>query len=257
MKAVILAGGRGTRIEEESQYKPKPMVEIGGKPIIWHIMKIYSHYNIKNFIICCGYKGYLIKEYFVNYFLHNSDIEVKIKENQVKLFNREEEDWNIILADTGLDTATAGRLKKVEQYLLEDENFCFTYGDGLADIKIDEKINFHLNHKKNLTLSAVQLPGRYGSLEIHNNEVKKFLEKPTGDNLTINGGFFVLRKEIFKYIRSYNEIGEEDTLPRIVMDNQAMAYTHNGFFGSMDSLRDKNQLNNLWNSNLAKWKMWK
>lgn len=257
MKAIILAGGRGTRIEEESQFKPKPMIEIGDKPIIWHVMKIYSHYNIKDFIICCGYKGYLIKEYFINYFLHNSDVEVKIKENQVKIFNREEEDWNIILAETGHDTATAGRLKKVEKYLLEDENFCFTYGDGLADIKIDDKINFHLNHKKNLTLSAVQLPGRYGSLEIHNNEVKKFLEKPKGDNLTINGGFFVLKKEIFKYIRSYNESWEEDTLPRIVKDNQAMAYTHNGFFGSMDSLRDKKHLNNLWYSNSAKWKMWK
>ena len=243
-------------LKKESQYKPKPMIEIGDKPILWHIMKIYSHYDIKDFIICCGYKGYLIKEYFVNYFLHNSDVEVKIKENQVRLFNRDEEDWNIILADTGHHTATAGRLKKVEKYLLNDENFCFTYGDGLADIKIDEEINFHLKHKKHLTLSAVQLPGRYGSLEIDKNEIKNFLEKPKGDNTTINGGFFVLRKEIFKYIQSFNESWEEDTLPRIVKDNQAMAYTHSGFFGSMDSLRDKNHLNNLWDSNLAKWKMW-
>lgn len=256
MKAIILAGGRGSRIEEESHQKPKPMIEIGSKPIIWHIMKIYSYYNIKNFIICCGYKGYLIKEYFVNYFLHNSDIEIKIKDNQVKLFNRDEEDWNIILADTGDDTATAGRLKKVEKYLKNDENFCFTYGDGLSNINIKDKVAFHLNHKKYLTVAAVQLPGRYGSLEINNHEVKKFLEKPKGDNMTINGGFFVLRKEALNYIDSYKESWEEETLPKIVKDKQAMAYKHDGFWASMDTLRDKNQLNNLWNNNLAKWKIW-
>ena len=256
MKAVILAGGRGSRIEEESQQKPKPMIEIGTKPIIWHIMKIYSHYNIKNFIICCGYKGYLIKEYFVNYFLHNSDIQINIKNNEIKLFNRDEEDWNIILADTGEETATAGRLKSIKKYLDDDENFCFTYGDGLADINIKNKIDFHLNHQKNLTVTAVQLPGRYGSLEIKNNEVKNFLEKPKGDNLTINGGFFVLRRDSLNYIKSFQESWEEETLPKIVKDDQAMAYKHDGFWASMDTLRDKIQLNNLWKNNLAKWKIW-
>ncbi len=256
MKAVILAGGRGSRIEEESQHKPKPMIEIGTKPIIWHIMKIYSHYNIRNFIICCGYKGYLIKEYFVNYFLHNSDVQINIKNNEIKLFNRDEEDWNIILADTGEETATAGRLKSIEKYLDDDENFCFTYGDGLADINIKNKIDFHLNHKKNLTVTAVQLPGRYGSLEIKNNEVKNFLEKPKGDNLTINGGFFVLRRDTLNYIKSFQESWEEETLPKIVKDDQAMAYKHDGFWASMDTLRDKIQLNNLWKNNLAKWKIW-
>lgn len=255
MKAVILAGGYGTRISEETETKPKPLVEIGGRPILWHIMKTYSHYGINDFVICCGYKGYLIKEYFSNYFLHNSDITVDIKNNKVDVHQNPSEPWKVTLVDTGLDTLTGGRLKKVKQYV-KDETFCFTYGDGLSNVNISELITFHQKNKKSATVTAVQPPGKYGNLELREDMVTKFIEKPQGNGGWINGGYFVLEKNVFDYIDDEKTIWEKDSLEKLAMDNQLIAFKHKGFWQPLDTLRDKNNLEKLWLTNNAKWKIW-
>ena len=257
MKAVILAGGLGTRLAEETSIKPKPMVEIGGMPILWHIMKIYSFYGINDFIICCGYKGYVIKEFFANYFLHQSDITFDIKNNDIKIHHKRTEDWKVTLVDTGLDTMTGGRLKRVEEYLKGEDEFFFTYGDGLADINLIEVLNFHKNHGKIATITSVFPPGRFGALQIENdNQVIKFQEKPKGDGALINGGFFVLSKKVFDYIDGDSTIWEEEPLKNITKDGQLMSYKHEGFWHPMDTLRDKQKLNQLLEINQAPWKLW-
>ncbi len=255
MKAVILAGGYGTRISEETQTKPKPLIEIGGRPILWHIMKIYSHYGINDFIICCGYKGYKIKEYFSNYFLHNSDITVDIKNNKVEVHQKPSEPWKVTLVDTGLDTMTGGRLKKVKQYV-GNETFCFTYGDGVSNVNISELIAFHKKNKKIATVTSVQPPGRYGNLELKGNSVTRFIEKPQWDGGWINGGFFVLEKDVFEYISDEKTTWEKNSLEKLAKDNQLIALKHKGFWQPLDTLRDKNNLEKLWASNKAEWKIW-
>jgi glucose-1-phosphate cytidylyltransferase len=255
MKAVILAGGLGTRLSEETVIKPKPMVEIGGMPIIWHIMKIYSHHGINDFIICCGYKGYLIKEYFMNYSLHTSDVNIDLTSNNIQVINKTQEDWKITLVDTGEDSMTGGRLKRVAEYL-DDEDFCFTYGDGVADIDIQKLIDFHKNHKKLATLTATYPPGRFGSLVIKNNTVNKFMEKPKGDGAVINGGFFVLSPKVINLINDDQTIWEQEPLNKLASDGELMSFLHNGFWQPMDTLRDKTYLNDLWNEDKAPWKKW-
>ena len=255
MKAVILAGGLGTRLSEETVIKPKPMVEIGGMPIIWHIMKIYSHHGINDFIICCGYKGYLIKEYFMNYSLHTSDVNIDLTSNNIQVINKTQEDWKITLVDTGEDSMTGGRLKRVAEYL-DDEDFCFTYGDGVADIDIQKLIDFHKNHKKLATLTATYPPGRFGSLVIKNNAVNKFMEKPKGDGAVINGGFFVLSPKVISLINDDKTIWEQEPLNKLASDGELMSFLHNGFWQPMDTLRDKTYLNDLWNEDKAPWKKW-
>lgn len=255
MKAVILAGGLGTRISEETQLKPKPLIEIGGMPILWHIMKIYSHYNINDFVICCGYKGYMIKEYFANYFLHMSDVTFDLEQNKMDVHHKTVEPWKITLVDTGLDTMTGGRLKKVENYL-DDETFCFTYGDGLSDINIHELINFHKNQKTLATVSAVRPPGRFGSMKIQNDTVSKFQEKPLGDGNWINGGFFVLEPKVIDYISDSNTSWELEPLEKLSEEKELSAFQHRGFWQPVDTLRDKNQLEEMWNNNKALWKIW-
>ena len=257
MKAVILAGGLGSRLSEETDSKPKPMVEIGGKPILWHILKIYSTYNINDFIICCGYKGYVIKEYFSNYFLHNSDVTFDLKNNKLEIHSKYSESWNVTLVDTGENTMTGGRLRRIRNYL-DNEDFCFTYGDGLADININDLINFHYNSKSLATLTAVQPPGRFGSLEVDQNfKVNKFFEKPQGDGGWINGGFFVLNTKVIDYIEGDQTIWEQEPLRNLARDNKLSAYKHIGFWHPMDTLRDKKFLDELWNANKSKWKVWK
>jgi len=255
MKAVILAGGYGTRISEETQIKPKPLVEIGGRPILWHIMKAYSHYGINDFIICCGYKGYKIKEYFTNYFLHNSDITVDLKSNHVDIHQNPSEPWKVTLVDTGLDTMTGGRLKRVEKYV-GTETFCFTYGDGVSDVNISELVKFHQKNKKSATVTSVQPPGRYGNLELNDNLVSKFIEKPQGDGGWVNGGFFVLEHDVFDYIKDDRATWEKGSLEKLAENNQLVAFKHNGFWQPLDTLRDKNSLEKLWVSNKANWKVW-
>lgn len=255
MKAVILAGGYGTRISEETQTKPKPLIEIGGRPILWHIMKTYSHYGINDFIICCGYKGYKIKEYFTNYFAHNSDITVDLKNNHVDVHQKPSEPWKVTLVDTGLDTMTGGRLKKVEKYV-GNETFCFTYGDGVSDVNISEVIKFHQKNKKSATVTSVQPPGRFGNLELNDNLVSKFIEKPQGDGGWINGGYFVLEHDVFDYINDDTTIWEKDSLEKLAQNNQLLAFKHNGFWQPLDTLRDKNYLEKLWVSNKDSWKVW-
>ena len=255
MKAVILAGGYGTRISEETRIKPKPLVEIGGRPILWHIMKAYSHYGINDFIICCGYKGYKIKEYFTNYFLHNSDITVDLKSNHVDIHQNPSEPWKVTLVDTGLDTMTGGRLKRVEKYL-DDKTFCFTYGDGLSDVDISELISFHKMKKKKATLTAVRPPGRYGVLDLKDEQVKQFVEKPKGDGSWINGGYFVLESDVFDYIDDDATVWEKEPLEQLSKENQLSAYRHNGFWQPLDTLRDKNSLEQLWLTKNAHWKKW-
>tara|TARA_X000001036_G_C20652072_1_gene795450 strand:+ start:976 stop:1749 length:774 start_codon:yes stop_codon:yes gene_type:complete len=257
MKAVILAGGLGTRISEESQFKPKPMIEIGGKPILWHILKIYSFYGINDFIICCGYKGYLIKEYFSNYFLHTSDVTFDFKDNTTKVHHQNTEPWKITLVDTGEITMTGGRLLKVKSYLMNENSFCFTYGDGLSDVNINKLIDFHNNNGLCATLTAVQPPGRFGSIAYERGKVLAFNEKPKGDGSWINGGFFVLTPEVFNYIDGDETIWEEKPLQKLSEDSQLGAYHHEGFWQPMDTLRDKNQLEDLWNKRQAPWKIWK
>jgi glucose-1-phosphate cytidylyltransferase len=255
MKAVILAGGFGTRISEETNLKPKPMIEIGGMPILWHIMKIYSSYGINEFVICCGYKGYVVKEYFANYFLHMSDVTFDMKNNKMKVNQKFAESWKVTLVDTGLNTMTGGRLKKIQKYL-DNETFCFTYGDGLANIDLKKLINFHKKSNSFATLTAVQPPGKYGALNLNNNKVIKFEEKPAGDGSWINGGFFVLEPEIFNYLKDDSTVWEKEPLEKMAKQNKVAAYKHDGFWQALDTLRDKNHLQSLWDSNKAPWKVW-
>lgn len=256
MQAVILAGGFGTRISEESYLKPKPMIEIGSKPIIWHIMKIFSHYKINDFIICCGYKGYLLKEYFSNYFLHNSDVTFDLGTNKIEIHKKNSEDWKVTLIDTGLNTLTGGRIKRIKEYINED-NFCLTYGDGLSDINISKLIEFHYSQKKDATLTAVQPAGRFGVLKITNqNEVQSFQEKPIGDGGWVNGGFFILNKSVINKIQDDNTIWEKEPLINLAKNNNLAAFKHKGFWHPMDTLRDKNYLEDLWNSSNPPWKIW-
>ena len=257
MKVVILAGGKGTRISEESIYKPKPLIEIGGKPIIWHIMKHYSQYGFNDFIICCGYKGYVIKEYFANYFKHQSDLTFNMKDNKMIIHEKRAEPWTVTLIDTGDETMTGGRLKRVAPYLIEEEDFCFTYGDGVADIDIKALLQFHKAHGKDATLSATYPPGRFGALDIVNGEVRKFQEKPRGDGALINGGFFVLSPKVIDRIENDATIWEQGPLKGLAADNQLMAFKHEGFFQPMDTLREMMMLNEMWDSNKAPWKVWK
>tara|TARA_Y100001954_G_scaffold238970_1_gene309914 strand:+ start:2868 stop:3641 length:774 start_codon:yes stop_codon:yes gene_type:complete len=256
MKAVILAGGFGTRLSEETNKIPKPMVKIGGKPILWHILKIYSSYGINDFIICCGYKSYIIKEYFYNYFIHNSDITLNLKSNKIKVHKKRSEDWNITLVDTGLNSMTGGRLKRIKEFIKNDECFCFTYGDGLSDIDISKLIRFHKSHGKLATLTAVYPPGRFGALKINENKVIKFEEKPQGDGALINGGFFVLSPKVLEFINDDSTIWEQEPLMKLAKDGQLMSYIHKSFWQPMDTLRDKINLEKLWQSD-APWKSWK
>jgi glucose-1-phosphate cytidylyltransferase len=258
MKAVILAGGLGTRISEETHLKPKPMIDIGGKPVLWHIMKIYSAYGINDFIICLGYKGYCIKEYFANYFLHMSDVTFNMVDNSMKVHQQYSEPWNVTLVDTGEASMTGGRLKRVAIYLNPAEEFCFTYGDGVADIDIAKVIVHHKKQNVLATMTAVQPPGRYGSLEIAaNGHVNRFQEKPRGDGGWINGGFFVLNPKVIDYIDNDNTIWEKAPLEKLAAEGQLTAYQHSGFWQAMDTLRDKVKLEELWQSGNAPWKIWK
>ena len=257
MKAVILAGGLGTRISEETHLKPKPMVEIGGKPILWHIMKIYSAHGIHDFVICCGYKGYVIKEYFANYFLHMSDVTFDMANNRMDVHQRNAEPWRVTLVDTGDETLTGGRLKRVADYVRDEEAFCFTYGDGVANVDITALVAFHRQHGKQATVTAVQPPGRYGALNMDGEAVRGFIEKPRGDGGWINGGFFVLSPKCLDYIAGDTTSWEADPLVRLAADGEMMAFEHTGFWQPMDTLRDKNHLEELWLSGNAPWKSWK
>jgi len=254
MKAVILAGGYGTRISEESQFKPKPMIEIGGMPILWHIMKNYSVHGINEFVICLGYKGYLIKEFFANYSLHSSDVTIDLQKNESSIINSKTEPWKVTLVDTGIDTMTGGRLKRVEKYL--ETTFCLTYGDGVSDLDISSLIQFHKEKKKITTLAAVQTPGRFGVLSLDKDNVAKFIEKPKGDSSWINGGFFVMEPQIIDYIKNDETILEREPLEELSKNGQLGAYKHTGFWQPMDTLRDKNKLEELWSSGKAPWKNW-
>jgi glucose-1-phosphate cytidylyltransferase len=256
MKAVILAGGLGTRISEETHLKPKPMIEIGGRPMLWHLMKIYSGHGINDFVICCGYKGYLVKEYFANYFLHMSDVTFDMKNNTMDVHQKNAEPWKVTLVDTGEDTLTGGRLKRVKDYVSDQEAFCFTYGDGLANVDITRLIDFHRSQKKLATITAVQPPGRYGSLDIQNNLVSRFIEKPKGDGGWINGGFFVLSPKCIDYIEGDQSSWEGEPLERLAKEAELGAYMHKGFWQPMDTLREKNLLEALWVSGQAPWKNW-
>ena len=256
MKAVILAGGLGTRISEETHLKPKPMIEIGGKPIIWHIMKLYSFHGVNDFIICCGYKGHVIKEYFQNYFLHMSDVTFDLSENHMKVHKKKAEPWKVTLVDTGENTLTAGRLKRVANYLDPTEPFCFTYGDGLSDVDISKSIQFHNDHGKLATITAVQPPGRYGALDCEGATVKGFTEKPKGDGGYINGGFFVLSPKVIDLIDGDDSSWEAEPLNKLASKNDLIAFEHDGFWQAMDTLRDKHQLEELWSADKAPWKNW-
>jgi len=256
MKAVILAGGLGTRISEETHLKPKPMVEIGGRPILWHILKLYSVHGINDFVICCGYKGYVIKEYFANYFLHMSDVTFDMTQNTMEVHQRKAEPWRVTLVDTGETTLTGGRLKRVARHLDGEEAFCFTYGDGLADIDITAEIAFHRGHGRLATVAAVQPPGRYGALALEGERVSGFQEKPLGDGGWINGGFFVLSPKVLAYIDGDQTSWESESLERLAAEDQLRAYFHTGFWQPMDTLRDKNHLEALWQSGRAPWKVW-
>jgi len=256
MKAVILAGGRGTRLAEESDLRPKPMVSIGGRPILWHIMKIYSSHGIHDFVICCGYMGYVIKEYFANYFLHMSDVTFDMTHNRMEIHERHAEPWRVTLVDTGDTTQTGGRLGRVRQYLEDEEAFCFTYGDGVADIDISAEMAFHRSHGKLATVAAVQPPGRFGSLELKGDAVSAFVEKPLGDGGFINGGFFVLSPKVLDLIDSDQTIFEGPVLGELIARDQLAAFQHTGFWRPMDTLRDKTVLEDLWTSGNASWKTW-
>ncbi|MFB4393831.1 MULTISPECIES: glucose-1-phosphate cytidylyltransferase [unclassified Pseudomonas] len=256
MKAVILAGGLGTRISEESHLRPKPMIEIGGKPIIWHIMKIYSHYGINDFVICLGYKGYVIKEYFANYFLHMSDVTFDMAENRMDIHNRHAEPWRVTLVDTGENTATGGRLKRVRDYV-GNETFCLTYGDGVSDVDIPRLIDFHRQHGKMATVTAVQPPGRYGALDVQGEQVRGFQEKPAGDGGWINGGFFVLEPAVLEYIEGDDTTWEYEPMRRLAEDGQLMSHLHRGFWQPMDTLRDRMQLEAHWKNGEAAWHLWR
>lgn len=256
MKLVILAGGLGTRISEETTFRPKPMVEIGGKPILWHIMKAYSAYGINDFVICCGYKGYMIKEYFANYFLHMSDVTFDMANNKMEVHQEYADAWKVTLVDTGESTMTGGRLKRVKEYVRNEEVFCLTYGDGIGDINITELVAFHKAQKVKATLTSVSPPGRFGALEIEDSKIKSFQEKPKGDGVSINGGFFVLSQGVFDYLESDETIWEREPLERLAQEGDLAAFKHNGFWQPMDTLRDKEFLEQLWQSGSAPWKIW-
>lgn len=255
MKAIILAGGLGTRISEETSTRPKPMVEIGGKPILWHIMKNYSAHGIHDFVICCGYKGYVIKEYFANYFLHMSDVTFDMRNNKMEVHHRSAEPWRVTLVDTGENTMTGGRIKRVAEHI-GDEDFCCTYGDGVSDVNITELIAFHRQQGKLATLTATQPPGRFGALNFAGNSVTSFQEKPQGDGGWINGGFFVLSPKVLDYIKDDSTIWEREPMEKIASEGQMAAYFHTGFWQPMDTLRDKNHLEELWANGKAPWKIW-
>lgn len=256
MKAVILAGGLGTRLSEETSTRPKPMVEIGGKPILWHIMKMYSSHGVNDFIICCGYKGYLIKEYFANYFLHMSDVTFNMRDNTMKVHDKRAEPWNVTLVDTGEDSMTGGRLRRVADFVRDDEAFCFTYGDGVSDLDIRATLAFHKQHGKSATLTATYPPGRFGALDIQDGQVLNFKEKPKGDGALINGGFFVLNPSVLDRLAGDSDIWEQEPLMGLAADGELMAYEHQGFWQPMDTLRDKHLLEELWQSGKAPWKTW-
>jgi glucose-1-phosphate cytidylyltransferase len=257
MKAVILAGGLGTRISEETYLKPKPMIEIGGKPILWHIMKIYSYYGVNDFLICCGYKGYLIKEYFANYFLHMSDVTFNMEDNTMEVLQRNVEPWRVTLIDTGENTMTGGRLKYVEQFLKDEDLFCFTYGDGLSNVNITKLIDFHRAQKVKATLMATFPPARFGVLNIQGDKVRTFEEKPKGDGGMINAGFFVLSPSVFDLLDGDSCVWERSPLETLAKTGELAAYQHHGFWHAMDTLRDKTHLEELWQSDYAPWKVWK
>lgn len=256
MKAVILAGGLGTRISEETHLKPKPMVEIGGHPILWHIMKSYSYHGVNEFVICCGYKGYVIKEYFANYFLHMSDVTFDMSTNQIEVHEHHAEPWRVTLVDTGDDTMTGGRLKRVKQYVKDEEAFCFTYGDGVSDVDITTQIAFHKTHGKLATVTAVLPPGRYGALQRDGDAVQGFIEKPRGDGGWINGGFFVLSPKVIDFISDDATSWEGEPLTHLAAKNELMAFEHGGFWQPMDTLREKNLLEELWQTGRAPWRKW-
>ena len=256
MKAVILAGGLGTRLSEETSVRPKPMVEIGGKPILWHILKMYSAHGINDFIICCGYKGYVIKEYFANYFLHMSDVTFNMRDNTMKVHDQRAEDWNITLVDTGDESMTGGRLRRVADYVKDEEAFCFTYGDGVSDLDISATLAFHKAHGKAATLTATFPPGRFGALDIQKGQVLNFKEKPKGDGALINGGFFVLSPTVLQYLEDDSTTWEQEPLMKLAAEGQLMAYEHPGFWQPMDTLRDKMHLEELWLADEAPWKTW-
>jgi glucose-1-phosphate cytidylyltransferase len=256
MKAVILAGGLGTRLSEETTIKPKPMVEIGGKPILWHIMKMYSAHGINDFIICCGYKGYLIKEYFANYFLHESDVTFDMQKNSMEVHHERAEPWIVTLVDTGEQSMTGGRLARVSEYLKDEDAFCFTYGDGVSDIDITKLVKFHNEHGKDATLTAAFSPARFGALNIENNQILSFTEKPQGDGALINGGFFVLSPNVLKRITGDDCVWEQEPLNGLAFDGNLMAYSHKGFWQPMDTVREMIFLQDLWEKGKAPWKVW-
>ncbi|WP_340297147.1 MULTISPECIES: glucose-1-phosphate cytidylyltransferase [unclassified Roseobacter] len=258
MKVVLLAGGYGTRLSEETDLKPKPMLEIGGKPILWHIMKIYSTYGLNDFIICCGYKGYAIKEYFSNYFLHQSDVTFDLGNNSLQVHQNKAEPWSVTLVDTGEDTMTGGRLKRIRSYLNAEEDFCFTYGDGVGDINIPKLIDFHRAHGLDATLTATRPPGRYGALKLTPDDgVERFVEKPEGDGSWINCGFFILKPRVIDRIEGDETSWEKEPLEQLAFDGSLAAFKHTGFWQPMDTIREKKYLNDLWNSGAAPWKVWK
>ena len=257
MKAVILAGGLGTRISEESHLRPKPLIEIGGKPILWHIMKSYSAHGINEFVICCGYKGYIIKEFFANYFLHTSDVTFDMQKNEMEVHQRFAEPWRVTLVDTGDNSMTGGRLRRVRQYVQNDEAFCFTYGDGVADVDISASIQFHKDHGALGTMTAVQPPGRFGAIDMDGQRITAFKEKPQGDGNWINGGYFVLSPKVIDYIDDDSSIWEKEPMEQLAREGQMNAYLHRGFWQPMDTLRDKVLLEELWQEGKAPWKVWK
>jgi len=256
LKTVILAGGFGTRLSEETDFKPKPMVEIGEYPILWHIMKIYSHYGFNDFIICLGYKGYMIKEYFANYFLHSSDVSIDLARNKIEIMNSQSENWKVTLIDTGLNTMTGGRMKRIQKYI-GNEMFMLTYGDGVANININELVEFHKKHGRYATVTAVQPSGRFGAMGISENVVDSFIEKPAGDGSWVHGGFFVLEPHVYDYIKGDETIWERKPLEELAKEGQLAAYKHFGFWKPMDTLRDKRELEQLWQGQKAPWKIWK
>jgi glucose-1-phosphate cytidylyltransferase len=256
MKAVILAGGLGTRLSEETSLRPKPMVEVGGKPILWHIMKMYSYYGITDFVICCGYKGYVIKEYFANYFLHMSDVTFNMKDNEMTVHQKRAEPWTVTLVDTGDGSMTGGRLRRVADYIKDEEAFCFTYGDGVSDVDIAETIRFHKAHGKQATLTATYPPGRFGALDLKEGFVRSFKEKPKGDGAMINGGFFVLSPKVLELIDGDSSTWEQEPLMSLAERGELIAFEHKGFWRPMDTLRDKHYLDELWDSGKAPWKKW-
>lgn len=256
MKAVIFAGGLGTRLSEETSVRPKPMVEVGGKPILWHIMKMYSQHGVHDFVICCGYKGYVIKEYFANYFLHMTDVTFDMRNNSMEVHHKRAEPWNVTLIDTGDETMTGGRLLRVADYVRNEDAFCLTYGDGVSDVNIGAAIEFHRQHGKAATLTATYPPGRFGALDIQGQQIKQFMEKPRGDGAMINGGFFVLSPRVLDYLEGDATVWEQQPLQRLAADDELMAFEHSGFWQPMDTLRDKTYLEELWAAGKAPWKTW-